>query len=335
MPIRNAWTKLGSTADEPVAGLLVLRLCPESKLDVFAAIEPRSDHRLLLLKSKVPPIQRLENLPEGLGFKLQFVETAGDADGIHSLRFELMDFAYADVFDVVADDVLENIIRCSDSVEAFDVFAGRIADWQAFLNTLPSTGLSDQHQRGLFAELKFMRDVLLETCGPEKAVAAWAGPKALAKDFQFPQFAFEVKATTTKEPTRFRISNEIQLESLKDCRLFIFGCIFERVLSGGESLPELVKVLRDLLRPHGLASARFGQLLFQSGYLDAHAQHYDARFKTRAQHFFKVEGDFPRIIGADLRRGVGDVQYSVLLSECRRFEVSEADIRGMLGEIKK
>jgi len=36
-----------------------------------------------------------------------------------------------------------------------------------------------------------------------------------------------------------------------------------------------------------------------------------------------------------LRRGVGDVHYSVLLSECRRFEVSEADIRGMLGEIKK
>ena len=65
MPIRNAWTKLGSTADEPVAGLLVLRLCPESKLDVFAAIEPHSDHRLLLLKSKVPPLRRLENLPEG------------------------------------------------------------------------------------------------------------------------------------------------------------------------------------------------------------------------------------------------------------------------------
>lgn len=335
MPIRNAWTKLGTTADEPVAGLLVLRLCPESKLDVFAAIEQQSNHRLLLLKSKIPPIRRLENLPEGLGFKLQFVETTGDADGIHSLRFELTDFAYADVFDVVADDVLENIIRCNNSAEAFDAFAGRIADWQAFLNTLPSTGLSEQHQRGLFAELKFLRDVLLQTCGPENAVAAWAGPKALAKDFQFPKFAFEVKATTTKEPTRFRISNEIQLESLKDGRLFLFGCIFERVLSGGESLPELVKALRDLLRSHGLASARFGQLLFQTGYLDVHAQHYGAQFKTRAQHFFEVKGDFPKIIGTDLRRGVGDVHYSVLLSECRQFEVSEAEIRWMLGEIKK
>src|SRR6266496_1446237 len=181
MPIRNAWAKLGSTPDELVAGLLVLRLCPESNLDVFAAIEPQSDHRLLLLKSKVPPARRLENLPEGLGFKLQFIETLEDIDGIHSLRFELTDSAYADVFDVVADDVLENINRCNDSVEAFDAFAGRIADWQAFLNTLPTTGLSEHHQRGLFAELKFLRDVLLDTCGPEKAVAAWAGPKALAK----------------------------------------------------------------------------------------------------------------------------------------------------------
>lgn len=335
MPIRNAWTKLGSTADEPVAGLLVLRLSPESKLDVFAAIEPQSDHRLLLLKSKVPPARRLENLPEGLGFKLQFVETVGDADGTHSLRFELTDFAYADVFDVVADDVLENIIRCNNSVEAFDAFAGRIANWQAFLDTLPATGLSEHHQQGLFAELKFLRDVLVETCGPEKAVAAWAGPKAFAKDFQFPKFAFEVKATTTKEPTRFRINNEIQLESLKDGRLFIFGCIFERVLSGGESLQELVKALRDLLRPHGLASARFSKLLFQSGYLDAHAQYYAVQLKARSQHFLEVKGDFPRIIGADLRRGVGDVHYSILLSECRRFEVPEADILGMLKEVKK
>jgi hypothetical protein len=335
MPIRNAWNKLGSTADEPVAGLLVLRLCPESKLDVFAAIDPQSNRRLLLLKSKVPPIRRLENLPEGLGFRLQFVETLGDVDGIHSLRFELTDFAYADVFDVVANDVLENIIRCNDSVEAFDAFAGRIAEWQAFLNTLPSTGLSEQHQLGLFAELKFLRDILLETCGAEEAVAAWAGPKALAKDFQFPKFAFEVKATTTKEPTRFRISNEVQLESPKDGRLFIFGCIFERVLSGGESLPGVVKALRDLLRPSGLASARFSQLLLQSGYLDIHTEHYDSQFKTRSQYFFEVRYDFPRIIGADLRRGVGDVHYSIQLSDCRRFEISDAEIRGMLGETKK
>src|SRR6266542_3125824 len=332
MSIQNAWTKLESSAQEPVAGLLVLRLCPESNLDIFAAVDPQSGRRLLVLKSNAPPVQRFEELPEGVGFALRFIETLGDTDGPFSLRFELTNASYADVFDVVANDVIENIVRLNEPTAAFDAFAGRIAEWQAFLNSLPSTGLSDQHQQGLFAELKFLKDILLKTCSAESAVAAWAGPKALAKDFHFAKMAFEVKATTTKQPTRFRISSEVQLECGENSRLFVFGCIFERVLSGGSSLPELVLEVRESLRPNGLASTRFAQLLFQRGYIDIDSKRYDARFKMRAQHFFEVKADFPRIVGSELRRGVGDVHYSILLSDCLRFEVSETEVRELLKE---
>ncbi len=297
MSIQNAWTKLESSAQEPIAGLLALRLCPESKLDIFAAVDSQSGRRLLMLKSNVPPVRRFDELPEGVGFTL-----------------------------------VDNIVRLNEPAAAFDAFAGRIAEWQAFLNSLPSTGLSDQHQQGLFAELKFLKDILLKTCPPEAAVAAWAGPKALAKDFHFAKMAFEVKATTTKEPTRFRISSEVQLEFAENSRLFVFGCIFERVLSGGSSLPEVVLEVRESLRPNGLASTRFAQLLFQRGYIDIDSKRYDARFKMRAQHFFEVKADFPRIIGAELRRGVGDVHYSILLSDCLRFEVSETEVRELLKE---
>jgi hypothetical protein len=335
MPVRDAWAKLQSRSGEPIAGLIALRLHPESNLDIFAAIDPQNGHRILLLKSTIPPLHKLSDLPEGAGFRLQFREMARDKTGPYSLRFELMDSAYVDVFDVVADDVVAHIITLSRSPQAFETFAARIAQWQTFLNAMPPTGLSEHQQRGLLAELQFLRDVLLEPCGPESAVGAWAGPKAMAKDFQFLRVAFEVKATSSKEPIRFRISNEIQLEHTEEMRLFLYGCIFERVLSGGESLGAAVTSLRELLRPSMFASLRFNQLLLQTGYLEVHADRYESPLKIRSRHFFEVIEGFPRLIGSDLPNGVADLRYSILLSECRRFEVSESQIQKLLTELEK
>src|SRR5262249_51123112 len=146
---------------------------------------------------------------------------------------------------------------------------------------------------------------------------------------------FEVKATTTKEPIRFRISSEIQLEHANEVRLFLFGSIFERVLTGGESLRAAVKSLRELLGPSVFASLQFNQLLLQAGYLDVHADRYESPLQTRSRHFFEVTEGFPRLVGSDLPNGVADLRYSILLSECRRFEVSESEIQKLLTELKK
>jgi hypothetical protein len=218
------------------------------------------------------------------------------------------------------------------SGEAFLAFAGRIAEWQTFLKALPDAGLNEREQRGLFAELQFLSDFLIPACGPDKAVQAWAGPKALAKDFQFAQLAFEVKATTTKEPIRFRVSSEIQLEHADDYTLMVFAVVYERVLAGGKTLPAFVQTLRDELKPNPLVSLRFNELLLQVGYLDVHSDRYDSQLKTRSQHFFQVRNDFPRITGFDLPAGVTDVRYSILLSECRRFELPAAEIAEILKE---
>jgi hypothetical protein len=333
MSIQDAWTRLHTGPDQPASGVLAVRLCPQSKHNLFAAVDPHSDRRFLILKSNIPPASPLQELPEGLGFALRYLETPGEPDGLYSLRFELANPSYADVFDVIANDILENVVACGDLGAGFNVFAGRIAEWQTFLNSLPRTGLSEQHQQGLFAELSFLRDVLLQTCSAAKAVAAWAGPKALSKDFQFNETAFEVKATTTKQPTRFRISNEIQLEFAPNKRLFVCGCVLERVLAGGTSLPQVVQSVRQLLEANSAVLARFAHLLFQSGYADFDSERYDAQFNIRAVHFFEVKDDFPRMVGTDLRLGVIDVNYSILLSECLRFEVAETEIRALLAAL--
>ncbi|MEG4276633.1 PD-(D/E)XK motif protein, partial [Microcoleus sp. MON1_C1] len=46
--------------------------------------------------------------------------------------------------------------------------------------------------------------------------------------------------------------------------------------------------------------------------------------------YFKVERDFPRIIEADLRNGVGDVRYTISVAECRRFSIPELDVISLI-----
>jgi hypothetical protein len=323
------WNKLGQPAAGST-GLVALRLYPESRFNVFAALDRESGHRFLLLKSGAPKLQTARSLPSGRGFSTQFVRAPSDPDGSSCLQFELTDPAHSDVFDVIGNDILSHLLQATDDRTAFSAFVARIEEWQTFLDQLPHEGLSEQAQQGLFAELWFLHRVLLPEAGPQVAVRAWAGPKALAKDFQLTGLAFEVKATSAKQHSRFGISNELQLDP-RGQRLILYGLLLERVVGGGLSLVELILALRtDLLEADQPSAVRFSELLLQSGYSDSDASRYTARFAIRSQHFFDVRDDFPRIIETDLRRGVGDVRYSILQSECQRFAITEDELRSLM-----
>jgi hypothetical protein len=326
------WNKLGQPATGST-GLVALRLYSESRFNVFAALDRVSGHRFLLLKSDAPNLRPARSLPSGRGFTTQFVRTPSDPDGSSCVQFELADPAYADVFDVVGNDVLSHVLRAADDRAAFDAFVARIDEWQHFLDQLPHEGLSEQAQQGLFAELWFLHRVLLQEAGPQSAVGAWAGPKALAKDFQFTGLTFEVKASSAKQHSRFGISNELQLDP-RGQRLILYGLLLERVVASGMSLVELVSSIRsDLLQADPSSAVRFSELLLQSGYSDSDAWRYTVRFAIRSQHFFDVRDDFPRIVETDLRRGVGDVRYSILQSECERFAITEDEVRASMRAI--
>jgi hypothetical protein len=255
----------------------------------------------------------------------------GDPDGAHGLRFELTDPAHADVFDVIGNDVQRHVLAATDEATAFMTFVRRVAEWQHFLNTLPRGGLSEQGQQGLFAELWFLWQYLLPEIAPLSAVKAWTGPRALTKDFEFAGLAFEIKATAARQPAKFQISGELQLDMRGVGRLILYALLVERLAAGGLSLGDVVVVVREKLAAKDTAAlVVFGELLLQSGYVDADAERYTTQFAIRSEHFFDVRDDFPRIVGADLRPGVGDVRYSVQQSECERYALAADAVRNLI-----
>jgi hypothetical protein len=323
------WNLLRESAGR-ASGVVALRLRPESKFNIFAALDVATGHHFLVLKSNQADLRPLGALPAGRGFAVRFMNTAGDPEGVSSLEFELTDPGHADVFDVIGNDVLKNVVQSAGDQAAFNTFISRIGEWQLFLDELPQGGLSEPMQQGLIAELWFMHKFLIAQVGPLKAVNAWAGPKAFAKDFQLTGLAFEVKASSGKQHSRFRVNNELQLDATRVGRLILFCVLLEPLVAGGMSLPEMVSTIRMDLQLDREAMVLFSQLLLQCGYAESDAGRYTTRYAIRSEHFFDVKDDFPRIVESDLRKGVGDVHYSILYSECERYALKEDEAIGLM-----
>jgi hypothetical protein len=201
----------------------------------------------------------------------------------------------------------------------------RLKRWQQFLERSGPDGLGDEAQRGLFGELWFIRHYLVPIVGAQ-AVTGWTGPSMAGQDFQLPGIAVEVKTTTAKEHQKLHITGEKQLESSPPFRILLFHLSLSSQKDTGETLVDLVTQIRTLLAPHPLSLSTFEDGLIAAGYLDHQAVRYQGTgYLKREHHFFEVKDEFPRIVGSDLREGVGDVTYSISVSSCQNYVVKESD----------
>ena len=70
------------------------------------------------------------------------------------------------------------------------------------------------------------------------------------------------------------------------------------------------------------------------GYLDKHEPFYQDRFyQQRHESFYKIDSDFPRIKENELRNGISDVKYSIILAMCEEYLVPESQIFNVLKEL--
>lgn len=333
---KKTWERLNTAQVSDDLGLSVLRLHPESGFDIYAALDVSTAQRIVILKSTVIDLCQGKELPAARGFSLQLVRNSHGPHKGTSLYLRLTKPAFSDVFDVVANDAIGSLLQSRNEPEGFDAFIGRIADWQAFLDRLPNQGLSEPAQMGLFGELWFLGDFLLPCINQDRAVRAWTGPDAASKDFIFNGFAVEIKTTSPRQPVRIQVANELQLDASGLSSLYLFCLLLERATADGMTLPDIVKHVRSQFTSNSVAAAVLAQRLIQAGYLDSDAEHYTTRFALRSQLCYQVGDEFPRIIGGDLRPGVGDVRYSIGLSECDRFGVRVDILKKLIiGDIDK
>lgn len=202
--------------------------------------------------------------------------------------------------------------------------------WQEMLRRRADRLLSKTERIGLVGELLFLRDVLSDRLGWNAAIRCWNGPGGHEQDFVVAGSIFEVKTQVVTADRRIRISSEDQLDPVQGRILLCNQGIapLPSVDPAARTLNLLVSEIRDAMAQAGSGAPELLDIaLLEAGYEER--QDYDEESWVLVDRtYYEVCGNFPRIERSDLRPGVDMVKYSIRVSDCVPFTVSDDDVFG-------
>lgn len=229
-----------------------------------------------------------------------------------------------DIFASICANIVGSILEVESEKEGVRLVIAQLRKWKDLFSHKRNQKLSLQEQQGLYGELYFLRK-LLYSIDKTKVTSIWVGPEMAPKDFQSDMWAVEVKTTSATSQSGISINGELQLDESNIEHLFLYNLVVEVSQQGGETLPEIIAAIRELLARDNKATEIFENKLLIFGYFDNDAECYNERhYHIRKEQYFSVKDEFPRIKKDELRMGVFDVKYSISLSfSCENMIVEE------------
>ena len=199
--------------------------------------------------------------------------------------------------------------------------------WKELFSRRKDQKLSAQEQQGLFGELFFLGKLLLTSIDKVTTNGFWVGPDQAPKDFQSDMWAVEVKTTSANIHSGISINGELQLDETEVEHLFLFNLVVEVLQQDGQTLPELIAAIRQLLKGDSRATSVFESKLILVGDFDFDKEFYnDRHYHIRKEQYFQIKDEFPRIKKDDLKIGVSEVKYRISLDFSSENMVIEENV---------
>lgn len=243
------------------------------------------------------------------------------------LLIELLDYSSRDVFSVLCENLVITVSKLKSEKSIIKAVLNQLEKWKSLFDKYNSIGLTPAEQQGLFGELNFLQKYLSNEFEPASILNSWVGVDRALRDFQYNDWALEVKTTASNNHQRVSISSERQLDETLLENLYLYHLSVEVSKGNGENLNTKISLIRQTFEANAIALNIFNAKLLEVGYFDKHSEIYKERcYQIRQENFYKIEKDFPRIKENEIREGVGDVKYSVILSHCKEYLVSENTI---------
>jgi hypothetical protein len=319
--IENIWVGLESETSNH-SGLLYKRYSAEVVPDVFVALKAPEKLRCIAFRisaaflfdetqwNKLKDI-KIETLPDERDKSKKF------------LLILLLNKQHKDIFSTLCEDLIFGVSEVSTEQTLVEKLLERLAKWQSLFEKVGKQGLSDESQRGLYGEIYFLRFFLSNTLDKNYCLKSWLGPEKSIQDFQYSNWAVEVKTSHGNNHQKIHITSERQLDDSIIEKIFLFHLSLDVRVGNGESLNTLIAEVAEILNENTMASNLFKLKLLESGYYDIHKALYDERgYTIRQENLYRVSGNFPRITENQIPIGVGDVRYSIVLSESEEWRIN-------------
>lgn len=320
--IEKIWSELENDKSSS-HGLLIRRYSGDILPDIFVSIELPEGFRGIaasLSNTKKLNLSLFSNLRD------ISVEIIPDDQNPYRnyLIFKLLNAEHRDIFSVLCEDLILSIAPLQSEEKIFEELINRFEKWKSLFDKVSSHGLTPEEQRGLFGELFLLKKLLISFNQSNIVLSSWVGVEKQIRDFQYNNWGIEVKTTYGNNHQKIQISSERQLDTKNLEHLFLFHLSMESRLNYGETLNSMVDSIRLLLGSDFVSLNKFENKLFEAGYFKNHRDNYsDTGYFIRNEAFYKVERDFPRIEENDIRNGVGDVKYSIIISQFSEYVKTE------------
>jgi hypothetical protein len=295
-----------------------------SRSDIFAAIRGLEKNRGIAIPISITIDLSIHNNLEDI--QLELIPDPSRKDR-NLLLLKLINFSHIEIFSVLCEDLIETISSIIEESEILRIFFNRLENWKSLFEKASAEGLTPEEQRGLYGELFLLRKFLSSSSDSLKVINSWLGPLKANKDFQYSDWAIEVKTSYGNSHQRISISNERQLDTTNLNNLFLYHLSLEEMNNSGETLNQIIESIYNLLVNSFISLNRFEKRLLEAGYFKYHKDLYNIKgYNLRQDRFYKVAGEFPRIEAKDIRGGIGDLKYSIILSQCTSFIIPEQEV---------
>jgi hypothetical protein len=319
--IQQIWAQL-----ENLTGVFRrIRYDAASACDLNIGLKMPENERMLVLRLPITLSNGIRKRPPSLGIRVEKVADPDDNTRFF-LNLVLTELIFGDVFDVLLQDLIDQLVNVAEPTQVVRVFFNKLERWEALFSHYSSNGLSPEQQKGLFGELFVLSKLLTTLQDSWLLVESWVGQDAAIQDFRSKDWAIEVKTSSLTTNERFAVNGERQLDDSPFENLFLFYLNLDVRINSGKRLDTIITEIRALLGFDVKALLSFNQKLISAGYFEAHAANYESTgYVIRDERIFRVAGNFPRIT-PPLLPGVGEVRYSASITDCLPYEITEPQL---------
>ena len=243
------------------------------------------------------------------------------------LTIQLFSDTNKDIFAYLCGNLIETIEKCETEAKAIKLVLNRLEKWKTMFSKGASDGLSITEQQGLYGELMYLHKLALRgVFSYVDTLKIWVGADKAMRDFQGNGWAVEAKTISINNADQITINGERQLDETLLNKLYLYHLAVETSRMNGQTLNEKVDELRSLFSDDKAALNVFNAKLMEAGYFDHHRDLYKERcYKIRKESIYVIDDSFPRIKESELRDGVSNTVYSINVSTCAEYMVSESE----------
>ena len=302
------------------------RYSGETGAELFVAYHVPVKKYCLILQGRHLQEVNIRQFAELQEIKVCLARTSDDRDKM-LVVIELRDSSNREIFSVLCADLIHSVPDSRDEKCVTDHIFRRLKTWKSIFESGMKGVLSAEQQTGLYGELYVLRQLLQWHENKVNVVLSWTGPNRDARDFQYRNWGIEVKTTVKSDTDLVQISSKKQLDVRLTGELYLYRIALERLNQTGESLPEIVREIAELLEDDVVAYDHFRYCLYQAGYSFTDGEEYGRYgYRLRGCDLYGVCGEFPRIGEPDLPQGVEEISYVINLAGCREYKVNEESV---------